>query len=386
MRVCGIIAEYDPFHMGHFHQLNEARRQSQADYVVCVISSAFTQRGMPALFSTQDRARMALSCGADLVLGMPLSYSCAQANRFALGGAGILNALGVVTHLSFGVEAGMLPLLSKASEALKAPTARYRQALREALSRGESLAKAQGEALCALMDDEDAQAFDRPNFNLALAYIGALRSLSSSMEPLPIPRQSDYHDSRASVLPSATAMRGAVLRGAWRAVQGGLPPESYSLVKACAMEGRLHRPQALDSLLLARLQSGGDFSAIDEISEGLDQRILKYAPKAASRAELIALIKTRRYPYARISRALSHCLLGIQKQPEAPPGYARLLGMRKSAAPLLKAIGRGSFPLVTRPAREDHPGLLQDMRAEELWQIGAGQPAARAWQQKIIQI
>lgn len=50
MRVCGIIAEYDPFHKGHLFQLSEAKKRSEADYMVCVISTAFTQRGLPALF------------------------------------------------------------------------------------------------------------------------------------------------------------------------------------------------------------------------------------------------------------------------------------------------------------------------------------------------
>ena len=40
MRVCGIIAEYDPFHKGHLFQLSEAKKRSEADYMVCVISTA----------------------------------------------------------------------------------------------------------------------------------------------------------------------------------------------------------------------------------------------------------------------------------------------------------------------------------------------------------
>ncbi|MPN57027.1 hypothetical protein SDC9_204721 [bioreactor metagenome] len=95
-------------------------------------------------------------------------------------------------------------------------------------------------------------------------------------------------------------------------------------------------------------------------------------------------MKTKRYPYARISRALTHCLLDIRKKPLRPPDYARLLGMRKSAAPLLERAGQNGFPLITRPAKENHPGIAQDMRAEELWYIGAGLPAASAWQKRMI--
>ena len=73
VRICGIIAEYDPFHNGHLWQLEQARAKSQADFIVCVISTCFTQRGMPALFSPQLRAEAALRAGADLVLGLPVS-------------------------------------------------------------------------------------------------------------------------------------------------------------------------------------------------------------------------------------------------------------------------------------------------------------------------
>ncbi|NLB37948.1 MAG: nucleotidyltransferase family protein, partial [Clostridiales bacterium] len=69
MRVCGVIAEYDPFHRGHRYHLETARALTGADYVVCVMGRAFSQRGAPMLFGTQDRARMALLGGADLVLG-----------------------------------------------------------------------------------------------------------------------------------------------------------------------------------------------------------------------------------------------------------------------------------------------------------------------------
>ncbi len=47
MRVCGIIAEYDPFHLGHLHHIRKAREQSGADYVVAVLGCAFSQRGRP---------------------------------------------------------------------------------------------------------------------------------------------------------------------------------------------------------------------------------------------------------------------------------------------------------------------------------------------------
>ena len=384
MRVCGIIAEYDPFHLGHHHQLSEAKRISGADYVVCVISTAFTQRGLPALFSTHDRARMALLSGADLVLSMPVDYSCAQATRFAMGGVGILDALGAVTHISFGIEEAVLPLLPQAAELIHRPTESFQAALDGALSRGESLARAHGQALASSLGKENGKVFDRPNFNLGISYLRTIAALRSDMEVVPVVRRGDYHDTRIKAFPSATAVRAAVLRGDWPGVSAGLPPESFRLVEAALLSQKIHLPGALDNVLLSRLLGRRDLSGIDEISEGLDRRILKFTAQAQSRRHLIELVKTKRYPYARISRALTCSLLGITQQALLPPEYARVLGMRKNTAPLLELIGQSRFPLVTRPAKSDHPGIIRDMRAEQLWYIGAKRPAADAWHQKMI--
>ena len=49
MNVTGIIAEYNPFHNGHLYQLEKARNDTNADYLIVVMSGDFVQRGAPAL-------------------------------------------------------------------------------------------------------------------------------------------------------------------------------------------------------------------------------------------------------------------------------------------------------------------------------------------------
>ncbi|NLC33544.1 MAG: nucleotidyltransferase family protein [Clostridiales bacterium] len=384
MRVCGIVAEYDPFHKGHYYQLEEAKQNSSADYIICVISTAFTQRGMPGLLSTRDRAEMALLAGADLVLGMPVSYSCSQANRFAMGGVGILQALGVVSHLSFGIEKESLPHLFQIRDLLLNPSIAYKKALQESLSQGQSFARAQGNAIANYFSNADNTTINQPNFNLALCYLQAISILNSSIEPMPVIRQGHYHDTKITALPSASAVRAAILRGDWPSVEAALPLCSFQIVKAAAEKNHFHLPDALDKALLSLLAREKDYSEVLEMSEGLDLRMLNYSREARSRTELIELIKTKRYPYARISRAISQSLIGIKKQPLAPPAYARLLGFRKRASPLLQAIGKNHFPLISRPAKSSDPNLKIDMYAEQLWHIGSNQASADAYRQKLI--
>lgn len=387
MRVCGIIAEYDPFHRGHLHQMQKAREESGADFVLCVLGCAFSQRGEPMLFSTSDRARMALTNGADLVLGLPFSFSCAQANRFAAGGVGILSGLQAVTHISFGAESVDLARLRAAASLLVNPDEGFSKLVSLELAKGASLARAQGLALSAAFQDNDPAFWAQPNVILGIAYLMELSRRQSSITPLPVLRQGGYHDRQVGAFSSASAVREALLFGNWKAVKQALPEASYAIVREAALAGRLHKPQALGSALLSQLLFLREEKRLlsPEVSEGLDLRILKMLPKAACVEDLKRLVKTKRYPMARINRALCHALVRASSFPKEP-AYARLLGFNKRALPLLTRIKEGGFPLIDKPARQNGVDIAQDLRSEELWALGAGQSPDSAWQQKIITI
>ena len=120
------------------------------------------------------------------------------------------------------------------------------------------------------------------------------------------------------------------------------------------------------------------------MDEGLEYRFLRAAQTAASREELIAAIKSKRYTHARLSRLCAHILLGVSRNFAAEhrtPTYARVLGFRKDAAPLLRAIKvHASIPLVTKAAAFDRadPLFSLDIRAQDLWSLGVSNPALRA--------
>ncbi|NLB44158.1 MAG: nucleotidyltransferase family protein, partial [Clostridiaceae bacterium] len=64
MNIISIIAEYNPFHLGHQYQLQEARRLLGQDSAVMVaMSGSYTQRGEPAITDKWSRTRMALAAG-----------------------------------------------------------------------------------------------------------------------------------------------------------------------------------------------------------------------------------------------------------------------------------------------------------------------------------
>lgn len=380
MRVCGVICEYNPFHRGHEYHLARARALTGADYVVCVMSGALTQRGLFARHDKWTRARAALLHGADLVLELPVRFACAPAPDFARGGVMTLAGLGVLTHLSFGCEAGALPHLARAAEALRAESPAFRLALREALDRGLPYPRARALAVqCACGADGMAGDIAAPNAALALAYLCAL---PEGIEAVPVTREgAGYHDAQLCELSSAAGIRAALEAGREAEALSAVPcPALFRDAKA---RGDVHLPGALDTALLSRLRvmTADELRGIGGMDEGLEHRFLAAAGQVSTRDALIHAVKSKRYTYARLSRLCANVLLNVTRDFAAAndrPAYARVLGFRREAAPLLHAVKkRGTLPLVTKTADFAHPLLALDVRAQDLWALGCTSPSLR---------
>ena len=105
MKVCGVIAEFNPFHQGHAYLLEQARKKTGADVIVVVMSGNWVQRGEPAIEQKWSRAKVALQNGADVVIEMPTAVSCQATDLFARGAVEILQKVGC-HYLAFGCEGG----------------------------------------------------------------------------------------------------------------------------------------------------------------------------------------------------------------------------------------------------------------------------------------
>ena len=216
MKTAGIIAEYNPFHRGHEYQIQYTKEKLGADYVIVTMSGDYVQRGTPALISKHLRAEMALRCGADLVLEMPVSVSTASAEAFAMGGVSLLDSLGVVDILCFGSESGEITALKELAEVLVEEPEEYRILLKSFLSQGLSFPAARSQALTEYFknprnftgDDFDGvltpllnqvtRILNTPNNILGIEYCKALLRLNSKIQPVTIRREGmGYHDTFA---------------------------------------------------------------------------------------------------------------------------------------------------------------------------------------------
>ena len=106
MKICAIICEFNPFHNGHVEIIERARELSGCDYIVCVMSGQFTQRGDMCRVDKFIRAKHAIQAGADAVVELPAPFAVAPAEIFAKGAIKLITNFSGELSLCFGSESG----------------------------------------------------------------------------------------------------------------------------------------------------------------------------------------------------------------------------------------------------------------------------------------
>lgn len=365
MNVCGIIAEYNPFHNGHEYHLKKAVEQTNADFTVVVMSGNFVQRGAPAIIDKHFRTEAALRCGVDLVLELPAFYATASAEYFAAGAVSLLDKLGAVTHLCFGSECGDLTLLEKIAQVYADEPDNFKEILRQKAKAGVSFPAARAAALIDLFPEfhSSVSTLSSPNNILGIEYIKALKKCNSTILPVTIPRSgSGYHDRELThTLSSATAIRQSIeLEGSTKIPASQLPSAAAEIYEKYFADSAPVFSDDISALLHYKLicQQNTGYSEYLDISEDLSDRIQKNVYRFTSFSCFCDLLKTREITYSRISRCLLHILLDIRKADVSMyvnelsyTPYARILGFRKDAAPLLKEISSHTqIPLISKLA------------------------------------
>ena len=383
MKIAGVIAEYNPFHSGHEWHLAETRRRTGCDFVVVCMAGSYVQRGEAACLSKWARAEAALRCGADAVFELPALFAVRSADAFARGGVGVLDGLGV-DALSFGCETTRLQTIEALAGLREYEPEALSDAVRRGLAEGKSHARARGEAVAAMLGMEP-EALNAPNLVLAAEYVRQLRRRSSAMEIAVVPRAGDYHDADVRApFASATAVRAALAEGRKEEALAAVPEAAREILSRA---GSMHAP---DDLLLWRLRqtSEAELSALPGVAEGLERRILRCASGASTREELLDALKCKRYTRARLSRILACALLGLtnalaERHPE--PEYARLMGMRRDARPLLSELKRrAKLPIVSDPVRLQSDECFRlECRATDLRALQCDDPSERRAGQEL---
>lgn len=339
MQAIGIIAEYNPFHNGHKLHIEATKKQYPLPIIIAM-SGSIMQRGEPAFADKWLRARMAILGGADLVLELPAAFSLRSAQYFAQGGVKLLEATGLITHLSCGAENSNFDYGNLARQMV---TPELQAKLRQHLAQGLSYAKA-----CELALGEGSALAYKPNNILALEYAKAL--IGTNIKQIIVPRKDKgYNSLELQEIASASAIRKAFKEGStWELA---LPYTICELLKEnTASLG--YDEKLLWQLLKYRLytSTAREIAAVTECSEGLENLLLA-AAKATSLSEALALCSQKRYPTSRIRRLFLQLLLNKPRSyyEQAGPAYLRVLAFNNTGRRLLNNMKEtASLPVITK--------------------------------------
>ena len=386
MKVTGIIMECNPFHEGHAFILREARRITQADYIIAAMSGDFVQRGEPAVFDKYIRAEQILQAGADLVLEIPLYAACGSAEYFARGGINLLEKLGVVTDLCFGSESGDFDNLMRCAQTIAAAerkgspesTAVYREKLQAGLKGGMPFPAARAAALEHFFREEPGKNKEglvlrypsAPNDILGVEYCRALIHSGSSIQPHAI--------SRIDV-PTATQYRQDILADRSIPIADAkiIPRTSVTQVPLFP----LHPDDFSDQLMYALLMQGEELDSFVDVTPELAVRIRKQLGNYSGFTAFCDLVNTRSLTRTRVSRCLLHILLQIRQNrldtllSAGMVFYARPLAINRAAAPLLSRISQNAYiPFLSKMSdarshlsEKAYSFLEEEIRAEDLY-------------------
>lgn len=342
MKVVGIVAEYNPFHNGHHYQIQYAKEVLKADYVIVAMSGDFTQRGTIACFDKYTRTHAALLSGADIIYEIPAIFACASAKEFASAAVALLSATGVVDTILFGAETGIEDdFLFAAKKILELENDKdFNQEIASKVSNGQAYAKAYSESLSKFIEPAFLQS---PNNILGLEYTLYIEKNNLPIDIAVLKRiANDYNQTNLSgKYSSASAIRNALSKNEdIKKIEEAIPNELIDLYASSVFIDE----NDISSLLHFTLLASDDFSSFADSNSDISDRINNLKKDFASYKSFVEQLKTKNLSYTRLSRILSHILLGI-KQSDVDSAkaagyieYLRMLGFSKNGANLLSRI------------------------------------------------
>lgn len=324
MNICGIVAEYNPFHNGHKYQIEKAR-ENGATHIVAFMSGNFVQRGDIAVSDKFTRARRAVCCGADLVIEIPVLYCLASAEYYAKAAYSLIEGLGCIDSVSFGCECDDLDLLKEAANFSN--SMKEKLDIKDVMSEGISFPS----AMQSLANEKICDLFSSPNNILSIEYLKQIENRELQVEIYPIKRTGTEHDSDYSHgnIASASFIRKLMSENA-----------DYSVfVPYSDFSAEIVDYKALESVVFYKLRTMNlsEICDLPEASEELASRIYNSIRSSSSFEDFLFKVKTKRYPLSRIRRVIYTALIELNRSDyNYEPPYIRVLALNKNGAEVLK--------------------------------------------------
>ena len=359
MQICGIVAEFNPFHNGHQYIINKIKASDNC--ILSVMSGNYVQRGEPAQFSKFLRAKSALECGVDLVVELPSPWSSSCAQNFSYGAISILKNCGI-SKLYFGSEIGNVEVLRNIAQ-----VDRHLKLSESQLKSGKTFAQLRQTALSEILGTNCDTVLKGANNNLGIEYLKAMLDLECDFETQTIARCGTNHDSNLTSgdICSASYLRDLIETN--RNIDDFVPRNVIDLYNEAINEGKHTDFTFYRRTAFSFLRRFKNFEFLPDISEGIEMKLLKELRNANSFEELMDRVKSKRYTLARIRRLLLSAYLKLDSEwflKEVP--YINVLGFSPKGEAALKQIAEVSkVPIVVsckpnRPLTSEAQKLLDE--------------------------
>lgn len=381
-RRIGIIAEYNPFHNGHLYQIQKAKELTGADTVIAVMSGNFTQRGDTSLINKFEKTKIALQNEVDMVIELPTIYSISSAENFALGGIKILNEIGNIDYLVFGIEEDNLQELQAIADVLVNENDEFKSKIKTELDKGNSYPKAREIALKKVLSSENIEnIMKKPNNILAIEYLKAIKTTNSNIKPIGIKRKNAMHNDKNinENYASGTYIRKLFIENNFDEISKVVPKYTYEKLLELKSQGTyVTSINDFSDIVIykIRMMTKEEISKIADVNEGLENSIKLASTTCKTIDEIIDKVSTKRYTKTRISRILTYILLDITKsdmeQSKKNDPYVRVLGINKKCEEILSTINDSKLITSLKKFEENNGEnelLNIDKKATEIYTI-----------------
>lgn len=343
MKICAIIAEFNPFHNGHAYLIDKVRSYGYT-HIIIVMSGNFVQRGEPAIVSKEIRAKIALNSGVNLVVELPTVRTVLTAEKYALSAIELINCMGCIDTLAFGSESGSVEELNNIKNYI-CYNNDFSDKLKIYLSSGMTFAKAREKSIYDISGNYNV--IKTPNNILGVEYLKAIDKINMSLECLTFERTKNLDN-----IKSATEIRNMIINNDSN-YEKYIPYNSYKEISNAIKEKSAPVNMfSMDRVIMSKLRqlSLEEISKLPDISEGLENRIYNFIKESYSLEELLFKIKTKRYTMSRIKRIILNAFLGINSEMTVEPiEYIKILATDSKGLEILKTIKNSTFvPILTR--------------------------------------
>lgn len=379
MKAAFIACEYNPFHNGHKHHIDESRKNG-ADYIVCIMSGNFVQRGDIAVAEKHIRAKTALLSGADLVLELPLKFAVSTASLFAEGFVKTAKACGIEGFFSFGAKDD-IGALKAVSQIIFSDDAE--NFANDCITSGMNYPSAKALYLNGYKNGKYSSTLEDANNILALEYLNAIDKFYPNAEAFAVYRKGAMHDS--DEITEGFTSAGNIRRMLYREISDGdfinnvysirelIPDATFETLLDSFSKGAFPADKnKFNTTALSRLYNLEPqfISQINNVNGGLENRITDAINRSADLDDLYELVKTKAFTHSRIRQIILNAVLGITREDiTSDVSYIRVLGFNDKGRALLNTMRKtASLPVISNLSQADlnNPKIFRDVRLDSL--------------------